>query len=98
MTNLEAITCATKNASRSVKMEDKLGTLKEGMFADILIIDGNPLEDITILGDKARISHIFLDGKEINRDDKKKEITPPQGWRLSPYSDGILTQAVAHNK
>ena len=98
MTNLEAITCATKNASRSVKMEDKLGTLKEGMFADILIIDGNPLEDITILGDKTKISHIFLDGKEINRDDKKKEITPPQGWRLSPYSDGILTQAVAHNK
>ena len=26
------------------------------------------------------------------------EITPPQGWRLSPYSDKILTQKIAKSK
>ena len=27
-----------------------LGVIKEGAYADILIVDGNPLEDITVLG------------------------------------------------
>ena len=95
MTNLEAITCATKNASKSVKMENKVGTLEEGMLADLLIVDGDPLKDITILGDKSKLSYIFQNGKEIKRDQESKEITPPQGWRLSPFSDGILTQELA---
>jgi len=29
---------------------DKLGVIEEGAYADILIVDGNPLEDITVLG------------------------------------------------
>ena len=31
----------------------------------------------------------------IGREEEIKDITPPQGWRLSPYSDGILTQELA---
>ena len=48
-----------------------------------------------VLGDKTKLSHIFLNGKEIKREEEIKDITPPQGWRLSPYSDGILTQELA---
>ena len=95
MTNLEAITCATKNAAKSIKMENKVGTIEKGMLADILVVDGDPLKDITVLGDKTKLSHIFLNGKEIKREEEIKDITPPQGWRLSPYSDGILTQELA---
>jgi len=29
---------------------DKLGVIEEGAYADIIIVDGNPLEDITVLG------------------------------------------------
>ena len=43
MTNLEAITCATKNAAKSIKMENKVGTIEKGMLADILVVDGDPL-------------------------------------------------------
>ena len=68
----------------------------EGIFhKDILVVDGDPLKDITVLGDKTKLSHIFLNGKEIKREEEIKDITPPQGWRLSPYSDGILTQELA---
>ena len=63
--------------------------------SDILVVDGDPLKDITVLGDKTKLSHIFLNGKEIKREEEIKDITPPQGWRLSPYSDGILTQELA---
>ncbi len=30
--------------------EGKLGVIEEGAYADILIVDGNPLEDITVIG------------------------------------------------
>ena len=36
------------------------------------------------------------DASENNK--PEKEITPPQGWRLSPYSDKILTQKIAKNR
>ena len=98
MSNLESITCATKNASKAMKMEGKVGTLETGMLADILILDENPLNDITVLGDKSKISSIILNGREVDRTKPETEITPPQGWRLSPYSDKILTQKVAKNR
>jgi imidazolonepropionase-like amidohydrolase len=95
MSNMDAIVCATKNASKSIKMEGKVGTIEEGMLADILVVDGNPLDDITILGDKSKLSHIFLNGSEVEQNNPIKEITSPQGWRLSPYSNQILTQKIA---
>jgi imidazolonepropionase-like amidohydrolase len=30
--------------------EGKLGVIEKGAYADILLIDGNPLEDITVIG------------------------------------------------
>ena len=41
-----------------------LGVIKEGAYADILIVDGNPLEDILLLGDPGKnLSVIMKDGK-----------------------------------
>ena len=41
-----------------------LGVIKEGAYADILLIDGNPLDDVSILGDNGKnISLIMKDGK-----------------------------------
>lgn len=40
---------ATVNAARMLKQENFLGQIKEGFAADVLVLNGNPLEDITIL-------------------------------------------------
>lgn len=41
-----------------------LGVIKEGAYADILLVDGNPLKDVSILGDNAKnIPLIMKDGK-----------------------------------
>jgi imidazolonepropionase-like amidohydrolase len=43
--------------------EGKIGVLEAGSFADILLIDGNPVEDLDLLADKNNIKLIMKDGK-----------------------------------
>ena len=45
MTPMEMIQSATVNAARVLEMEDMIGTLEVGKQADIIVLDGNPLED-----------------------------------------------------
>ena len=35
--------------------EDKRGVVEEGAYADLLLVDGNPLEDITVIGGNAKL-------------------------------------------
>jgi imidazolonepropionase-like amidohydrolase len=41
-------------------MWDSLGTIEQGQLADIIAVSGNPLEDISILGD---VAFVMIDGK-----------------------------------
>ncbi len=38
----------------NLKQDGKLGVIEVGAYADILIVDGNPLEDITAIGGNAK--------------------------------------------
>ncbi len=42
---------------------DELGQVKEGYLADLLLVDGDPIADIRILQDKARILMVMKDGQ-----------------------------------
>lgn len=46
ISNMDVIVAATKNGAEMLKVGDITGTLEEGKFADLLVIDGNPLENI----------------------------------------------------
>ncbi len=46
MTPLEALRCATLNGATSLGMDRDIGSLTAGKLADIIVIDGNPLQDI----------------------------------------------------
>src|SRR6267142_4237715 len=46
---LEAIQAATVNAADLLGWSDRIGTLENGKFADIVAVDGDPLQDVTIL-------------------------------------------------
>jgi imidazolonepropionase-like amidohydrolase len=54
-TPLEALTCATKHGAELMRMQDRIGTLRRGMLADLVVVDGDPLRDIAILQDRARL-------------------------------------------
>jgi imidazolonepropionase-like amidohydrolase len=46
---LSILQSATINGAKLLGMEDKIGRIEEGFIADLLILDANPLEDITVL-------------------------------------------------
>jgi len=56
----------TRNAAQMLDMDDDIGTLEAGKLADILVVDGDPLTDITVLQDKRRLKLIMQDGKVID--------------------------------
>lgn len=46
LTEMEAVMAATKNGAEMLKIDDITGTLEEGKFADIIVLDNNPLDNI----------------------------------------------------
>jgi imidazolonepropionase-like amidohydrolase len=63
MSTMEALLSATAWGGPMMKMGKQIGYIREGCLADILLIDGDPLADITILQDKARILAVMKDGE-----------------------------------
>jgi len=55
----------TINAAWQIHMEDKLGSLKVGKYADFLVLDKNPLEIPTSDLEKIRIIKTYVNGNEI---------------------------------
>jgi imidazolonepropionase-like amidohydrolase len=65
-TPLEAITCATRHGAELMRMQDRIGTLAPGKLADLVVVDGDPLRDITVLQDRARLS-VMQGGRWVTR-------------------------------
>jgi imidazolonepropionase-like amidohydrolase len=59
---LDVIRWATKNGAEAVDRGHDLGTIEVGKFADMLVIDGDPIADITCLKDRNNIQAIMKDG------------------------------------
>jgi imidazolonepropionase-like amidohydrolase len=64
LTPIQILRSATINAARLLMQEDRLGQVKEGFAADLLILNANPLEDITILDrSEQNILGVVKDGR-----------------------------------
>jgi imidazolonepropionase-like amidohydrolase len=63
MTPMETIVAATATNAELMGMNGQLGVIAPGALADIVVIDGNPLTDLSLLGEQgAHMSLIMKDG------------------------------------
>lgn len=58
-----ALVCATRNGGLAMRESGDLGTISAGSLADLLLVNGNPLQDVSIMADRQRIVLIMKDGK-----------------------------------
>jgi enamidase len=59
-----ALQAATSNGARLLKADSRIGTVEKGKEATLLIVDGNPLQDVKAL---SAVSTVFLKGERVNR-------------------------------
>ncbi len=66
---LEALETATLRPAIYFEMENDLGLISEGMLADLVLLDANPLDDI---GNTRKINSVIKQGKLYSRKDLDK--------------------------
>lgn len=98
LTPMQALLAATKNPAEMVHREKDLGAIKEGGFADIVVVEGNPLQDIT----KTRnIRMVFKDGQAVRLGYSKEFKNPvprPDPDRPAPEIDEINPKVATEGK
>ena len=54
--------CATKTGAEIMGREDEIGTLESGKLADVLVVDGDVIQDVTVLEDRSRFIAVMQGG------------------------------------
>lgn len=62
MSPMEAIVAGTKTSAEAIGGAEGLGTIEEGKVADVIVVDGDPLRDITVLQNKEKIRAVIKEG------------------------------------
>ena len=58
----EALVCATRHGAELMGMGDEAGLVREGFLADVLLVDGDPVADVSVLQHKDRLVGIMKGG------------------------------------
>ena len=60
---MQAVLAGTRDAAAAIGLLDSVGTVEAGKEADLLLVEGNPVEDIT---DLRRVAAVFLGGRRVD--------------------------------
>ena len=69
MTPMQAIVAATSDAAMCMGLDAEIGSIAAGKRADLILVDGNPLDDVTILERGKAVKYVMKDGI-VHRDDR----------------------------
>jgi len=76
---MDAIVAGTRNSADAHGLLDEVGTLEPGKKADLIMVEGNPLDDIGLLFERERILLVMRDGRVECTDEAHKEYLHPPG-------------------
>ena len=97
-TPLEAIRAGTSACARALRLDGETGAIEAGRLADVLIVDGDPSEDVTVLADRTRIKQVLIGGNSMPLAPIEPERGDPPGWRVGAHSDRILNYDFVKNR
>jgi Tol biopolymer transport system component/imidazolonepropionase-like amidohydrolase len=88
MSPLEALAVGTINGAQYLGLERDLGTLEPGKLADLIVLDANPLDDIT---NSDEIRYVMLNGRlydaaTLNEIAPRERTRPPLPWERARRS------------
>ncbi|MCJ1358174.1 MAG: hypothetical protein MMC33_008172 [Icmadophila ericetorum] len=75
-TTHEAIIAATAGVAKLFMRPHELGKILPGFYADCVLVDGNPLEDIKILQDHDKLNIILINGR-VHKAGRREYVQPP---------------------
>ncbi len=76
---MDSIIAATRNTAEAIGKLNEFGTLETGKRADIIVVDGNPLDDIEIMTKQENILLVMKDGKVEATDEAHRMHLHPRG-------------------
>jgi imidazolonepropionase-like amidohydrolase len=92
LTPLEAITCATANGGLAMRRPGELGVVAEGYVADLLVVDGDPSRDVTVLADRDNLRAVISRGRPVDLDRPWPERGPLPDERVAAWAQDVLTR------
>ena len=90
LSSAEALASMTSNAAKTVGGEGRVGEIAEGMQADVLIVNGDPIKNIRVLVDKRNIETVIKAGRVAEFDEEELAIRRAHEEVIA-YSTGELT-------
>lgn len=95
LTPLEAISCGTQTNAKAIGQDGEVGVVAQDYRADVLVLDGDPSRDITVLGDKSRFRYLFKGGRSVDLTPLPDRVPRPEEQVLS-WSAVPLTWDLVH--
>lgn len=103
-TPMEAIISATAGVAALFMQENELGKIKAGYYADCILVDGDPLQDITVLQDHDKLNVIMINGrihkssfKEFLAAQPNLDAPPQESWsNFVAYADSLGRPRIGH--
>jgi imidazolonepropionase-like amidohydrolase len=65
---MEAIVAATRDNALAVGLDGQVGELAPGKLADVIVLDKDPIADITVLQGGKHLTRVIKDGRLIDLD------------------------------
>jgi imidazolonepropionase-like amidohydrolase len=92
LSSLDAIKCCTQSGALALRMKGQVGTIEAGRLADLLVVDGDPSKDLSVLGHRDKLRMVMVGGRSIDLARQEPERRPMPEWRPASFGS-ILTQS-----
>lgn len=88
---VEAIACATSKNAIAMRMQGELGQVTEGYRADVIVVDGDPASDVTILQDRSALRVVVSRGELVDLTAPWPERRRIPGEKVGNWAAELLT-------